>query len=135
MTRKGFATADAAIGQAEAERHTSRTRTKVYELYPRGPGPSLGFSVKTEDYHGTALSVAATSLRQAYAVAYKDIWINPEHRHPVGIVSVYRRSTGFTLWCGCTGHSVTGGGVEHGAGIRALRAAIDDHHCDDQARS
>ena len=69
--------------------------------------------MKTEDYHGTALSVAATSLRQAYAVAYKDIWINPEHRHPVGIVSVYRRSTGFTLWCGCTGHSVTGGGVEH----------------------
>ena len=40
MTRKGFATADAAIGQAEAERHTSRTRTKVYELYPREPGPA-----------------------------------------------------------------------------------------------
>ena len=78
--------------------------------------------------------MAATSVRQAYAVAHKGIWIDPEHTYPVGIVSVYRRSTGFTLWCGCTGHSVTGGGVDHGAGIRALRAAIDAHHCDDQAR-
>jgi hypothetical protein len=109
-------------------RHASRPSIKVYELYPLG----LGFSVQTIDYHGTALMVAATSVRQAYAVAHKRIWIDPEHTYPVGIVSTYRRATGFTLWCGCTGHSVTGGAVEHGAGIRALRAAIDAHHCDDQ---
>jgi len=106
---------------------TGRPPTKVYELYP-GLG---GFSVRTEDYHGTALMVAATSVRQAYALAYKDIWIDPERKYPVGIVSKYRRSAGLTLWCGCSGHSVTGGDVAHGDGIRALRAAIADHHCDD----
>jgi len=89
------------------------------------------FWVQTVDYHGTALMVAATSVRQAYAVAHKRVWINPEHEHPVGIVSKYHRDTGYTLWCGCSGHSVTGGDVGHGAGIRALRAAIDAHHCDD----
>ena len=88
--------------------------------------------MQTVDYHGSALMVAATSVRQAYAVAYKDVWIDPQHKYPVGIVSRYDRRTGYTLWCGCSGHSVTGGDVAHGAGIRALRAAIYAHHCDDQ---
>ena len=123
--RTGF---DAINANPKPQRVGSRTPTKIYELYPQGLG---GFSVKTEDYHGTTLMVAATSVRQAYAVAYKDIWIDPEHKYPVGIVSRYSRSAGYTLWCGCKGHSVTGGDVQHGDGIRALRAAINAHHCDD----
>ena len=69
------------------------TTTRVYDLYP-----NLGsFSCKTVDYHGVEHTVAATSIRQAYAVAHKDIWINPADEHPVGIVSIYRRDTGTTL--------------------------------------
>ena len=118
--RTGFDAINAASG--------SSTPTKVYTLFPHHGS----FSVQTIDYHGTQMMVAATSIRQAYAVAYKNIWIDPEHKYPVGIVSVYRRGTGTTLWCGCCGHSVTGGRVKHGAGIRALREAIDAHHCDDR---
>jgi len=128
MSRTGFDAVNDAIERAKPERYTPRRPTKVYELYPQGFG---FFWVQTVDYHGTALMVAATSVRQAYAVAHKRVWINPEHEHPVGIVSKYHRDTGYTLWCGCSGHSVTGGDVGHGAGIRALRAAIDAHHCDD----
>lgn len=63
--RTGFAAVQEAIERAKverakAERYTSRTPTKVYEIYPRG----LGFSVKTVDYHGTAMMVAATSARR-----------------------------------------------------------------------
>jgi hypothetical protein len=101
--------------------------TKVYELYPCWGS----FSVKTVDHHGTAYLVAATSVRQAYAVAHKRVWINPQDTHPVGIVLIYTRDKGPTLWCGCSGHSVTGGQPGHGAGICALRAAIESHngHC------
>jgi hypothetical protein len=98
--------------------------TKIYTLYPAFGG----FSVKTADYHGVELLVAAVSVRQAYAVAHRDVWINPARDHPVGIVSVYRQDIGPTLWCGCTGHHVHVG-VRHGDGIRALRAAINAHRC------
>jgi hypothetical protein len=98
---------------------------RIYVLYPRGPS----FSVATIDYCGTEFTVAATSIQQAYAVAHKSVWINPTHEHPVGIVAIYRRGAGTTLWCGCTGHHVTGGQPNRGAGIRALRAAIDAHYC------
>jgi hypothetical protein len=118
------------IEQARAKQKP-RTPIRVYELYPQGLG---GFSVKTVDYHGTKMSVAATSVRQAYAVAHKGAWIDPGHNYPIGIVSVYDRDRGTTLWCGCSGHRVMGGQVRHGAGIRALRAAIDAHHCDEQAQ-
>jgi hypothetical protein len=97
---------------------------KVYTLFPHFGS----YSVQTVDYHGTELCVAATNVRQAYAVAHKDIWINPDHPRPVGIVSIYSRDTGTTLWCGCAGHHVHGG-VRHGDGIRALRAAINAHDC------
>jgi hypothetical protein len=63
--------------------------TKVYELYPCWGS----FSVQTVDYHGTAYLVAATSVRQAYAVAHKDIWIDPNDDHPVGIVACGHRVT------------------------------------------
>ena len=43
------------------KRHARCTPTKVYVLFPHGGS----FSVKTIDYHGTELSVAATSVRQA----------------------------------------------------------------------
>jgi hypothetical protein len=98
---------------------------RIYVLYPRGPS----FSVATIDSCGTEFKVAATSIQQAYAVAHKSVWINPTHEHPVGIVAIYRRGAGTTLWCGCTGHHVTGGQPNRGAGIRALRAAIDAHYC------
>ena len=123
--KTGFDAVNAAIEWTKPHRYPP---TKVYELYPRYGS----FSVKTVDYQGTALSVAATSVRQAYALAHRGIWIDPEHTHPTGIVAIYRRATGFTLWCGCSGHDVTGGQPRHGAGIRALRAEIDAHHCDGQ---
>ena len=103
--RTGFGAVNAAMERNKPKRHAPRTPTKVYVLFPHGGS----FSVKTIDYHGTELSVAATSVRQAYALAHQDIWIDPEHTHPTGIVSIYRRATGFTLWCGCSGHDVTGG--------------------------
>ena len=122
--RTGF---NAAMERNKPKRHARRTPIKVYVLFPHGGS----FSVKTIDYHGTELSVAAMSVRQAYALAYKGVWIDPSHRYPVGIVCMYDRSTGHTLWCGCSGHHVTGGQPDHGAGITALREAIADHHCDD----
>ncbi len=103
----------------------SHARTMVYELYPC----SGRFSNKVIDYNGTAYLVAANSVRQAYAVAdHPCEWINPEARHLVGVVSIYRREKGFRLWCGCSGHDIIGGQVDHGAGIRALRAAIELHN-------
>lgn len=104
---------------------TMSTPIKIYELYPRRGS----FSVKTDDYDGTMLTVAATSVRQAYAMAHHDNWISADDVHPVGIVSIDRRHTGTTLWCGCSGHGVTGGSVRHGAGITALRKAIEAHRC------
>lgn len=66
------------MGQVKtAQRYSSRTPTKVYELYPY----LSGFSVKRVDYHGIAMSVAATSVSQAYAVAHKNVWIDPEHKY------------------------------------------------------
>lgn len=98
--------------------------TKVYAIFPCG----LGFTAKTPAHtNETIYTVAATSIRQAYAVAYKRVWINPEHAHPVGIISIYQRGKGVTLWCGCSGHDVHGGKVRHGTGVRALRTAIADH--------
>lgn len=109
----------------------SPKRIRVYDLFPYWGG----FSVKTVDYQGTTLTVAATSVRQAYALAYKYIWIVPADHHPVGIVSIERGTTGTTLWCGCSGHNVTGGYVPHGAGITALRKAIEAHQCPRQVPS
>ena len=97
--------------------------TKVYTLFPT----LGGFSCKTIDYHGTEYTVAATSIRQAYAVAYKDVWIDPTDKYPVGIIAIYRRTTGTTLWCGCSGHHVEGDQPDYGDGVRALRAAINAH--------
>lgn len=97
--------------------------TKIYELYPhRG-----SFSTKTVNYNGTTYAVAATSIRQAFAVAHAESWIDPHDSHPVGIVSIYSVPTGYTLWCGCRGHHLTGGYVRHAAGVTALRAAIKSH--------
>ena len=103
--------------------------TKVFELYRRGLGGLAGFSARLADYRGASVFVAAVSLRQAYALAYKDAWIDPAHQYPVGVVAAYRRSAGCTLWCGCTGHHLVGRRVEHGDRIGALRDAIDTHGC------
>jgi hypothetical protein len=109
----------------------SASKIRIYELFPLWRG---GFSVKTIDYDGTTLTVAATSVRQAYALAYKESWIDPVDIdlvgiHLVGIVSIERRTSGIKLWCGCHGHNLTGGYVPHGAGITALRKAIEAHQC------
>jgi hypothetical protein len=92
-------------------------------------------SVKAVDYRGIKLTVAATSVRQVYALAYRDTWISPMDQRPVGIVAICRRTTGTTLWCGCPGHDVTGGHVRHGAGVTALRGAINAHDCPRQERT
>lgn len=97
---------------------------RVYVLYPRFGG----FSVRSIDYQGKLLYVSARSVRQAYALAHNDDWIHPEAPSPVGIVSRYDSERGRTLWCGCTSHSVTGGHVGHGDGIRAIRRAIAAHN-------
>jgi hypothetical protein len=99
------------------------SRLKIYDLYPYAGT----FSTQTAEYGGSVYKVAATSIRQAYALAHKRLWINPRDEHPVGIVSIYTRGMGIRLWCGCSGHNVTGGRVKHGDGIRALRAAISAH--------
>ena len=82
--RTGFDAVNAAIKQTDRKRHGPSGTTRIYTLFPKGLG---GFSVQTADYRGDAMMVAATSVRQAYALAHKDVWINPEHEHPVGIVS------------------------------------------------
>lgn len=64
--RTGLGAVNAAMERSTPKRH-ARGRTKVYALFPHGGS----FSVKTIDYHGTELSVAATSVRQAYALAHK----------------------------------------------------------------
>ena len=105
----------------------SATRVRVYVLFPyRG-----SFSVKTEDYRGVVYTVAATNVRQAYAVAHNKVRIDPEESDPVGIISICDGGTGTTLWCGCAGHEVIGGTPAYAAGIRAIRIAIDTHneHC------
>ena len=48
--------------------------------------------MKTIDYNGIAYRVAATSVRQAYAVAHKGVWIDAADEHPVGIVCIYCRN-------------------------------------------
>ncbi|MCF6391040.1 hypothetical protein L2K20_29120 [Mycobacterium sp. MBM] len=97
--------------------------TRIYELYPL----RHTFSVKISDYSGTTYSVAAASIKQAFAVAHGDTWIDPNATHPVGVVAIYKVPTGLTLWCGCSGHDLTGGRVRHGVGVTALRAAIKFH--------
>lgn len=132
--RTGIEALTEALAQHASEirsRHNTGGRPiRIYHLYPCGDA----FSVQTVNYHGTEITVSAISIQQAYAVAYKDSWINPSDTHPVGIVSIYRRTTGTTLWCGCRGHHVIDGQVRHGAGIRALREAINAHHCEDTDR-
>lgn len=83
----------------------------------------------TADYSGVIVKVAATSIKQAYALAYKGVWITPTDSHPVGIVSIYRDTDGIELWCGCRGHDVFSGPPRHGAGVRRIRNAIDTHTC------
>lgn len=104
---------------------------KAYELFPHWGS----FSTKTVDYNGTKYTVAATSMRQAYALAHQSSWIHPTDERPVGILSIYRRATGTTLWCGCSGHNVTGGQARHGAGVRAIRKAVEAHDCPNRVAS
>jgi hypothetical protein len=88
-----------------------RKSTRVYELYPV-PG---GFSNQTTDYMGTIVAVAATSSKQAHALAHKKVWAN----NPVGALWVYQRGTppDHKLF---NGDRVVGKQVGSGAGKRAI---------------
>lgn len=107
-----------------AKRNSSlMTSLRIYVLYSH-----LGsFSVKSIDSNGSLCNVSARSVREAYALAHGDEWIHPRLPEPIGIVSHQDSDSGRTLWCGCSGHTVTGGHVSRGDGIRALRRAILVH--------
>ncbi len=47
---------------------------RSYVLFPQWPG---SFSTKSADYGGIRYVVAATSIRQAYALAHQRAWIHP----------------------------------------------------------
>lgn len=100
-------------------------KLRIYVLYP-----FLGsFSVEAVNDPGRSLSISATSVRQAYALAHGDHWICANDPTPIGIVSAYSCVRGTKLWCGCSGQNVTGGHVSRGDGIRAVRKAIAAHDC------
>jgi hypothetical protein len=104
-------------------------RVRLYEIYPRGGG----FSTRTVDYHGQAISVAAVSIRQAYWLAGRGMWASSAD-NPVGIVESYGRNSHpggwYRLWDGCRIH----GGLcldraaSRTAITRAMRRHLADHH-------
>jgi hypothetical protein len=89
---------------------------KLYELYPV-PG---GFSNQTADYSGTTVAVAATSNKQAHALAHKKAWAT-DPDNPLGVLWVYRKgeSPDHELF---NGDRVYGSQLRHGAGKRAVGA-------------
>jgi len=92
------------------------TRIKVYELFPVGGS----FSNDTRDYAGKTVAVAATSSRQAHALAHKRVWAT-DAESPMGMLCVYERGQppDHALF---NGDRVVGSQVRHGAGKRAIRA-------------
>lgn len=102
---------------------------KVYALYPTDNG---GYSAQSVLYVGIYYTVAATSIRQAYAMAYGEIWADPNDDYPVGLLLRYRRDFGQTLGCGCRGHNRMAD-PKHGAGIQAIRQALRNHNCNTDA--
>ena len=97
---------------------------KTYHLFRT---PSGKFSPRTIDYCGTTYTVAATNLRQAMALAYKNGWTD-EPGESVGIVAIYERGVGDLLWDDCTGH--LGFRVGHLKGVRAMKKAASDHRAE-----
>lgn len=97
---------------------------KLYMLYPVGSG----YSNNTVDYRGSSYSVAAASSKQAHELARRNVW-STGFEHPQGIIEIYRRGSGppgdHQLWCGC--RLYTGLNLQHLAGIRAIRAAMESH--------
>jgi hypothetical protein len=89
---------------------------KVYELFP----VAGRFSNQTVDYAGATVAVAATSSKQAHALAHKDVWAS-DPDDPLGILWTYQRggSPDHTLF---NGDRVYGNQVRHGAGKRAIAA-------------
>jgi hypothetical protein len=84
---------------------------KVYELYPANGG----LSVRTIDYRGEIMAVAAVSVKQAYYYASNDIWAdNPDE--PAGILWTYDKwesinGPDHTFWNGTKAYG--GGGINH----------------------
>ena len=103
------------------------TTLKVYTLYPNG----RKISTQTNNYAGASIDVLAASVRQAFAIAHNNQRADYTSPRPVGVLQEYLRGgwagvDGWTrLACGCHNHG--GLGVSHGAGIRAVRAAIAAH--------
>jgi hypothetical protein len=94
---------------------------KVYELYLTGGG----FSVKTIDYNGRVIAVAATSVKQAYYLAYNKVWAK-DSEVPLGIIWTYNKwekGPDHTFWNGTTGWGLDGYGAsspQHGEGKKAI---------------
>jgi hypothetical protein len=102
----------------------SSQRIKVYNLFPSW----RGLSAMTADYHGETIKVAAASIRQAYYLAGRMVWSGGPDQ-PLGVLEHYTRDgpdEGWhLLWCGCRIHG--GIGLKHGAGKRAIVAAMQTH--------
>jgi hypothetical protein len=111
--------------------HT-RMSVRIYQLLLSGSG----FSNEAIDYPDTSYYVAASSTREAYYCAYQGTWTRGPER-PSGIVEIYARGVAGEgwrrLWCGC--HVVGGLGVNHGDGVRLLKAAMLRHLEDEHPRS
>lgn len=91
---------------------------KLYELYP-----TFGkFSVKTVDYRGDVIGVAAVSVKQALYFAYKGAWAN-DPETPLGIVWECRkhRTPDTVMW---TGEKKWGFAPRHRASHRQITASM-----------
>jgi hypothetical protein len=117
-----MAAAELEHNRAQRNRRYTDRPIRVYHLFHC----SRGFSVQPIDYGGTVIIVSAVTVRQAYALGFKSVWIDPRDDYPIGIIAIHRKLTA-TLWCGCKGHGLSGGQVRRGAGIQAVPAAIGAH--------
>lgn len=102
----------------------SHNKPRTYTLFPTG----RGFSNKTGDYRGQSLTIVAHTIRQAYGLAFNDVWAL-DSSHPVGIVESYEREghpEGWhELWCGCRLHG--GIGFDHAQRASVITAVMRRH--------
>jgi len=97
------------------------SRVRVYTIFPRRDG---SFSTKTADYDGRSISVAAKSVKQAYWLAGNGVWADSAES-PVGVLSEYVKPKGTRYWYDPASFAHSGPSFEHGAGVRAIRSAME----------
>lgn len=61
------------------------TEVKVYELFPT---EDEKFSLYAKDYNGRIIAVAAVSVKQAFFMAYSNMWAD-DPDNPLGIIWKY----------------------------------------------